>query len=668
VAAGVAPEICRHDDPRAVGVASRLVIRFVMFAAIAGENCCRLNEIAAMSAALPGRGSPARNIWLDDDGGFSAASRSVTILAEDAFESQPFVDPDLVFVARARLDDRSLLLKRLQIEPRRGAGLSDADILRQCYRKWREETPHQVYGDFVFVAWDRLSGRTVAATDHLGHYRLFYCRLGKRILFATQLSALLACPALRPRLDVRSLGLMAAGEPGQGGTMFEGISALPGGELLIHHDQTMRTARWWQPDTSPHDLRSRDCVDEVRELLDQAVVTRLRARGAVVATLGGGLDSTLVTAIAAKHLAAHDKSLDAFTAVPGTGPAADDRHTADPDEEPWATAAAEFHPNIQHHLVPPGGKTPLDILAAAHSVSHTPIRDTADLVWAWQISALAACKRAQVVLCGDHGNYSISYAGELCDASFARLSRIADSAQQAWDRIRCIGAWPPTARQAARRELSDPQPMRKLRLGSQVLLLEFRAAHHEELLEAQQPTSALDSFVHAMTSPHQAARIDFMAQFGVEWRDPTADRRLLEHLLRLPLSAFRVGNRPRGLARELGRGLLPDSVRLRRTRSAPTSDQSAWFPLRSDAYRNAFESIRNSPVCARFMDMSSLRSLVETLCGGHGSLKQAAIAHQALDVGLFTVGFEAGRYRPLSRPTTTSAARATDAAVGVIKL
>jgi asparagine synthase (glutamine-hydrolysing) len=612
-----------------------------MFVAIAGQDCCRSNEIATMCAALPGRGAAPRNFWLDEDGEFGTAFRAVPILPEDAFESQPFVDQDLVFVARARLDERAQLLDRLQVEPKRGAAMSDADILRHCYKKWRHDTPRHVYGDFVFVAWERLSGRTVAATDHFGNYRLFYCRRGSRILFATQLSALLACPAVQPTLDVRSLGLMAAGKLGQGWTMFEGISVLAGGELLIHQDQTVRTERWWQPDTSPDELRSREAVDEVRELFSRAVVSRLRARGAIVTTLTGGLDSSLVAAVAARSLAGQDKLLDAFTAVPQVDADTAASGQADPDEGPWAAAVAGFHPNIRHHLVSRDGLTPLDILPAAHKVAHTPVRDTANLVRAWQISALTAHKRARVVLCGDHGNQSISYAGELSDASFAGLCRIAGTAQQAWDRVRCIGVTPPAARQIKESELTDTQLMRKLRLGSQVLLPDFRAAHHQELLEAELPAAARDLFVQAMTSPLKAARLDFMAQFGIEWRDPTADRRLLERLLKLPLSAFRVGNRPRGLARELGRGLLPDSVRLRRMGSSRASDQARWFPQRADAYRSAFESVRNSPTCSQFMDMSSLESLIATLCGGHGSTRQAAIAHQALDVGLFTADFEA---------------------------
>jgi asparagine synthase (glutamine-hydrolysing) len=622
----------------------------VMFAVIAGEDCCRPNEIATLSAALPGRISAARNVWMDENGELGVAFRAVPILPEDTFESQPFVDSELVFVARARLDERAQLLDLLQIDPKRGAVLSDADLLRHCYKRWREATPRHVYGDFAFVAWERLSGRTVAATDHLGNYRLFYTKVGKRLLMSTHLAALLACPALQTSLDVKALGMMAAGKLGHGGTMFEGINVLPGGELLIHQNQTVRIERWWNPDTSPHDLRSRDCVDEVRELFERAVISRMRARGGVVSTMSGGLDSTLVTAVAARQLTGQEKLLEVFTHVPRpgsalTGAAGD----SDPNEGPWAGAVAGFHPNIRHHLVPWDGMTPLDIYPASHRISHTPVRDAANLVRAWQISGLAAHKRARVVLCGDHGNHSISYEGELCDASFARLSRIAGTAQRAWDRIRCIGTTPPVSRPAAS-ESVDSHPMRKLRLGSQVLLPDFRAAHHEDLLETVHSADTRDLFVQGMTRPLRAARLDFIAQFGVEWRDPTSDRRLLERLLQLPLSAFRVGSRPRGLAREVGRGLLPDSVRLRRPRSIQTSDQTSWFPQRADDYRKALELVRNSPTCGQFMDLASLESLVGTLCGGHGSMKQAAIVHQALDVGLFTVDFEAGAQSTDSEP------------------
>src|SRR5690242_3986678 len=193
-----------------------------MFAAMAGETGCEASEIAAMAAALPGRSGDETPLWHDESGAFAASSRPTILLPEDACDTQPFVDHELIFVCRARLDDRAGLLQQLNIDSAHGAALSDAQILQQCYKKWRDQTPQHVYGDYAFVAWERWSQRTVAATDHLGNFQLFYCRAAGRILFATQIGALLACREVHPGLDVKSLGLLAAGKLGPDRTMFEG--------------------------------------------------------------------------------------------------------------------------------------------------------------------------------------------------------------------------------------------------------------------------------------------------------------------------------------------------------------------------------------------------------------------------------------------------------------
>jgi asparagine synthase (glutamine-hydrolysing) len=627
-----------------------------MFAAMAGEAGCRPYEITAMASALPGRGDPlgraevpgsertGQHTWLDDSTAFAAAFRPTSLLPEDALDTQPFVDHELIFVCRARLDDRAGLLQQLQIDSAHGAALSDAHILRQCYKKWREDTPRHVYGDFAFVAWERWSRRTVAATDHLGNFQLFYCRAAGRILFATQLAALLACPAVRAGLDIKSLGLTAVGKLGRGWTMFEGIKVLCGGELLIHHDEMVKVERWWRPDTSPREVHPqvRDYVDEARALFDSAVASRLRARGGVIATLSGGLDSTLVAVTAARQMAASGKVLEAFTAIRQPGLPVSDQVQWENDDAAWAAAVADFQPNIRQRLVSPGGLTPLDILPLVHTLSHTPVHNPANLVWAWQMSARAAHNRARVVLCGDHGNQSISYAGDLCDANFIPLRRIAGVAQRTWDRVRCIGINPHNSSAAVTAAFPDALQVRRLRPGCEVLLPEFCTEHHEELLEAPPPASEREMFTRAMTAPQPATRVDFMARFGVEWLDPTGDRKLLERLLTFPLHVFRVGNRPRGLARELGRGLIPESVRLRRARNVHFPDETAWFALRAADYHSTLQSIRDSSTCGFFLDMSGLEPLLQALCAGRGTAAEALMMHRALDAGLFAVGFESG--------------------------
>jgi asparagine synthase (glutamine-hydrolysing) len=148
-----------------------------------------------------------------------------------------------------------------------------------------------------------------------------------------------------------------------------------------------------------------------------------------------------------------------------------------------------------------------------------------------------------------------------------------------------------------------------------------------------------------------------MAQFGVEWLDPTADRKLLERLLTFPLHIFRVGNRPQGLARELGRGRLPDSVRLRRASSSNSPEQVAWFARRADDYRRAFASLRDSSACAAFLDLSSLELALTRLCAGNGSPAEAAAVHRALDAGLFATARESGQSLGTDRPETGNGAQ-----------
>ncbi|MHA0111128.1 hypothetical protein ACXYUI_28950, partial [Klebsiella pneumoniae] len=80
-----------------------------------------------MAAALPGRAEQSGRsdrvprIWMDDNSAFAAACRPLTFLPEDTFDKQPFVDHELIFVCRARLDDRASLLHQLQIDATRGA-------------------------------------------------------------------------------------------------------------------------------------------------------------------------------------------------------------------------------------------------------------------------------------------------------------------------------------------------------------------------------------------------------------------------------------------------------------------------------------------------------------------------------------------------------------------
>ena len=138
--------------------------------------------------------------------------------------------------------------------------------------------------------------------------------------------------------------------------------------------------------------------------------------------------------------------------------------------------------------------------------------------------------------------------------------------------------------------------------------------------------------------------MDGLAHFGIQYRDPMADRRLMERLLTFPLHAFCVGGTARGLARELGKDVLPEHVRLRQTRGAQCADEAAWFSVHETRYRDAFASIRRSRTAVEILDIDRVGIELERLFDGRAAHFAPAHVHRALDVGLFALAADTGAF------------------------
>jgi asparagine synthase (glutamine-hydrolysing) len=619
-----------------------------MFVAIAGhDNAVESHELARMASALRGAGAAPR-LWQSPTASAGFAAAPTGILPEDAYDRQPIISDSFVFVCDARLDNRKDLATSLGIPAAAAAAMADSDILARCYGRWGEETPQHVYGDYAFVAWERESGRVVAATDHIGSIQLFYSVGNGRIFLATQFAALMAHSAVPKTLDVTALGLLVAPKFGVGYTMFKDVKHLPARSLMIFHDGQLNIRTWWKPDTSPSLLfrDERDYVELGRELFSAAVSERLRAVGNIAATMSGGLDSTPAATVAARQLAQSGRTLTAYTSVPERGLIVDERKGWDADDGPWASDVASMHPNMIHRLVPPENMIPLDILPAIHSRSLTPVGTTANQVWGWKINVAASRDNARVVLYGQRGNSTLSAVGAYGARDFyspkVQFQRVSRRVLRAGN----IDEWRAFASvfSRARKFSVDPTPGTPLRNGSIFLAESFRKNNLESIQRKPLPSTARATFIYFMMLPNRIVAMDSVAQFGVECRDPFADRRLMECVLKFPLDAFRIGRRARGLAREIGKGLLPDRVRLRETRGGQSADQRAWFKVRAADYRKVFGDMRRSNICNEILDIEFCDRTLTELCAGAGTFDYALSMHRVLDVGLFAMKYERGEF------------------------
>jgi asparagine synthase (glutamine-hydrolysing) len=259
-------------------------------------------RLAAMSGAIAHRGP-------DGDGLFRAPGvglihRRLSII-DLAGGSQPLSNEDgrIQVVFNGEIYNYRELKRELEAKGHLFATSSDTEVLVHLYEECGERLVERLRGMFAFAIWDSPQRRLLLARDRLGIKPLYFLRDGKRLLFASELKAVLAAGDVPRELDVASLeDYLTLGVVSGTRSIFRGIEKLaPGHTLSIdanHWDARPRC--YWRLEFVPDDtLSSEDWQQAVRSKLDETVERHLIADVPVGAFLSGGIDSSVITALAA---------------------------------------------------------------------------------------------------------------------------------------------------------------------------------------------------------------------------------------------------------------------------------------------------------------------------------------------------------------------------------
>jgi asparagine synthase (glutamine-hydrolysing) len=186
------------------------------------------------------------------------------------------------------------LKRELEAKGHRFRTKSDTEVVVAAYAEWGPACLERFIGMFAFAIWD---GRTLfLARDRLGEKPLFWTRHDGRFLFASEIKALLAEVPAEPAIDERFAVLEAAIEPE---TLFKGIFSLEPAHWLTFDGHGVKTGRYWSLPEGPLDERPEaEIAEELGALLADAVRLRLRSDVPVGLFLSGGLDSSLLAALA----------------------------------------------------------------------------------------------------------------------------------------------------------------------------------------------------------------------------------------------------------------------------------------------------------------------------------------------------------------------------------
>jgi asparagine synthase (glutamine-hydrolysing) len=181
---------------------------------------------------------------------------------------------------------------------------SDTEVIIHAYEEWGIDCVNRFNGMFAFALWDSILRRLLLARDHLGVKPLYYTVLKDRMLFASEIKALLQDNECAREVDPKSLAdLFTFRFVPSPNTLFKDVKKLPAGHLMIIEPNSIRTVRYWN--WRPHirkDFVEAELTDEYAALVEDAIRLQLRSDVPVGLFLSSGVDSSTILANMRKHI------------------------------------------------------------------------------------------------------------------------------------------------------------------------------------------------------------------------------------------------------------------------------------------------------------------------------------------------------------------------------
>lgn len=560
---------------------------------------------------------------LDD---LAVAARLYPLLPEDGNDRQPLVGGDgrLLLVADVRLDNRAELAAALNVESSKAGRLADSGLLLLALERWGEGAVGRLLGDFAFAFYDARQGKLILARDPLGQRPLFWHRGSGFVAFSSMPAGLHALDQVPRRVDetnlIRFLGSLPRSGPE---SFYEGLERVEPGHVVTLTRSGTNRQRYWRPRRGELRFRSfEEYVEAFRSELDAAVARRLRGAGRLVAAhLSGGWDSNATTATAARLIGPGGGRVIAFTHVPRWEAGSPPPSNRFADESALAAATARLHPNIDHVAMPSSERSPIADLDRYSALFGRPVFNLCNHVWLSEIRAAARAAGARILLSGEIGNWTISAAPNSLLADFLREGRLLAWSRAARGLVRSGRArWRGVAVSSFGPWLPDPLWRRMSGFGSGPQAwstdpvhprLRERVTEEQEALRLGRVRNSFDDASDALLGMDWGEhRKGILGGWGIDKRDPTADVRLIDFCLSLPLDMLMKGGERRPLARAALADRVAPAVLDERRRGYQSADWHFGLTRDRDSAARLVDAMAGDSTASRLIDVERLRGLV----------------------------------------------------------
>lgn len=586
--------------------------------------------LARMRDTMVHRGPDEAGEVLDPPAGLAVRRLSIIDLATG---SQPITNEDgtVSVVCNGEIYNYRELTTELESAGHRFRTRSDVEVIVHLYEDEQQACVHRLRGMFAFAIWDRPRQRLFLARDRVGIKPLYYTLLEGKLLFASEIKALLECPDVPRRINPvaldQHLAVQYAISPA---TIFAGIHKLPPAHWLTFQRSEVHAQPYWRPEATPQwcEGSDEDILSELRRLTQDAVESHLVSDVPIGALLSGGVDSGVVTACMAEAGADPPKTFTVgFAAEPHYNELSVARRVAE-------SVGAEHH------------ETVIDAGAAALLPSlvwhlEEPIADAA-AVPTFFISRFAR-RHVTVVLTGEggdefQGGYPRYFLFRLAQALQAIPGAIREQVILRLLRALPVSRW---HKRTLERMLSSGSPAgRHLNWIANFDAAQRRALYRPEIAGEIDASALTALFGQRIERVRSHDIVDALMQLDAEtWlpedilikvdkvtmatsleaRVPLLDTPLIDFLRQIPAARKVRGRQTKYFLRRLADELLPPGV-ARLPKHAFIVPIEQW--LRSDLSRMIDDLLLKDPGIGESLRVEGIRELVDEFRRGEGDHAQ----------------------------------------------
>jgi asparagine synthase (glutamine-hydrolysing) len=501
------------------------------------------------------RGPDGRGVFVDEQAKITLAHNRLSVI-DPATGAQPLESDDgsIVLIANGEIYDFERIRSSLEAKGYHFKTKSDSEVIIYLYKEHGLAFLEQLRGEFAFLLYDRARSLFIAARDRFGIKPLYFSRLDKGFVFASEVKAIFASGLVAPKLNVAAFDLLVDHDPVNALFPFEGIEHLPPATYMAVDLESgeARIQSYWsaeipdvsaQPVAEPLGDAPAAAARLVLKELEEAVRLRLRADVPVGLYLSGGLDSCVVGALMQRNL---DSNLHSFSiSFVGSGR----------NEQEFTRRAAEFLGTTHHDLV----------------VTKQMLWDNLeDCVWHTELPFVSLAPVGLFLLSGAAKKFvTVVLNGQGADEVFLGYRSFFQKA----------------IRDTRTEESSGkPTPVRLRRLkmapggvAGRWSLLVFDKRHRERLAQLRTKAAGATAPERPIVNLVQEARIadmpfDILGFLGdrvemahsLEVRVPFLDHKLYDAAKWIPDDLKMRDGVEKAVLRDAAAGLLPDDLRLRR--------------------------------------------------------------------------------------------------------